>query len=239
MERGYKTGPEHPCSLCGLPTRSRYSVCNRPGKCRAEGKRLSREALAQGLASPCRGLAAEHPCSICGRPTRSSFPMCARIDTRCSVEYQRATDASRKGDWRNGGEGRNAAVRRRRQEQKGEPSVYAIWFPIPQGLKVGFTTDTVESLFVRQARRRAVRRGWDHGGSRCIWRQPGDLRTEAWIQSTLSFRWAAAFEQRDSRICEWFQVPGLTEAKLGAALDEVYGLVPADMVEQPVVTLFS
>lgn len=232
MERGYKTGPEHPCSLCGQRTRSRYPACNRPGKCREECKRLSRTAVPAASASPRREQAVEHPCSICGRLTRSSFPMCARRDTRCSAEYQRVTDASRK--WA----GRNAAVRRRRREQKGEPSIYAVWFPIPQGLKVGFTMDTVESLYVHQARRRAASRGWDTGGCRLIWRMPGDLRTEAWIQATLAFRWASAFEQRDSRISEWFRIFGHADAEVVKVLDAVYGLVPADVTTAPPLTLF-
>lgn len=134
--------------------------------------------------------------------------------------------------------GRSAAVSRWRKEQKGESSIYAVWFPIPQGLKVGFSTDTFDSLLVRQARRRAARRGWDTGGCRCIWRQPGDLRTEAWIQATLSFRWAAGFEQRDSRISEWFRIFGHADEEVVKVLDAVYELVPADVTTVPPLTLF-
>src|ERR1035441_9061477 len=76
------------------------------------------------------------------------------------------------------------------------------------------------------------------GNSRCVWKYPGDTRTEAWMQSTLAFRWRAAFEQKHSRICEWFLVPDLTEAEIVGVLDGIYGLVPADMVEQHVATLF-
>jgi hypothetical protein len=157
--------------------------------------------------------------------------MCQRRDTRCGIEYQRLQATGYR-------DRRNEVVRRRRQAQKGEPSVYAVWFPIPQGLKVGFTTDTNNSIFVCLARRKAVRRDWDAGDSRCIWKQPGDMRTEAWIQATLAFRWLAAFEQRDSRICEWFQVPGLAETEIATLLDEVYRLVPADTRGSTPVPLF-
>lgn len=116
--------------------------------------------------------------------------------------------------------------------------MYAIWFPVAQGLKVGFTTETIDSIFVRMARRRAARRGWDTGGCRCIWRQPGDLRTEAWMQATLAFRWAAAFEQRDSRISEWFRIFGHADEEVVKVLDAVYELVPADVTTEPPLTLF-
>jgi hypothetical protein len=158
--------------------------------------------------------------------------MCQRADTRCNAEYKRLRDSLCDKD------ARNETVRRARQRQKGEPSVYAVWFPSPRILKVGFTTDTNESIFVSNARNRAKRRGWEIGNSRCVWKYPGDTRTEAWMQSTLAFRWRAAFEQKHSRICEWFLVPDLTEAEIVGVLDGIYGLVPADMVEQHVATLF-
>jgi hypothetical protein len=154
--------------------------------------------------------------------------VCGRHN-ECEDEYRRlfAADFRRTDTYK---VGRNEQVRRHRRKQKGEPSVYAVWFPSPQIVKVGFTTDTNDSIFVCTARTRATRRDWSTDDSRCIWKQPGDLRTEAWIQSTLAFRWQPAFVQRSMKICEWFQVPGLTEAAIIGALDEVHGLVPADMI---------
>jgi hypothetical protein len=175
----------------------------------------------------------EHPCSLCGRLTDSSFPMCSRQDTGCRIEYQRAQLAD--GGYR---QRRNERVSELRQRQKGDPSVYAVWFPVPGILKVGFTTDMNNGIFVGVARTRAKRRDWAIEGSSCTWKQPGDLRTEAWMQATLAFRWRSAFEQRSMKICEWFLVPGLTEDEIGHVLDEVYKLVPADTVKQPVATLF-
>jgi hypothetical protein len=107
--------------------------------------------------------------------------------------------------------------------------VYAVWFPVPRVLKVGFTTHTQDSIFVSVARRKAVRRGWDGRGSSCIWKQPGDVRTEAWMQATLSFRWWPAFEQKHNRVCEWLQIPDLPVAEVVGVLDETCRLVPADV----------
>ena len=160
--------------MCGLQTRSRYPMCNRPGKCRYEVKRLG--------------------------PT---------------------LDKSR----------RNEVVRRYRasRQRTSVPAVYAVWFPSAQVLKVGFTTYTNDSPFVAVARGKAKRRGWDIKDSRCIWKRPGDERTEAWMQVTLAFRWPAAFDQKHSRICEWFRMPVLTEAEISAVLDEIYARVPDDL----------
>lgn len=201
MERGYKYGPEHPCSMCGLPTISRLPMCTRPGKCATEYKRLmKREARGSDLHTPA------HPCSLCGQPTTSRFPVCG--GPSCINEYRRLE----------------------RIAQKGVPSVYAVWFPAVQVLKVGFTTDTNNGIFIATARNRAAsRRGWDTDGCRCIWKQPGDLRTEAWMQATLAFRWRPAFEQVHSRICEWFSVPGLLDEEIAGTLDGIYGMLPADL----------
>jgi hypothetical protein len=128
-------------------------------------------------------------------------------------------------------EQRNELARRQRQTQKGIPSVYAVWFPSPRVLKVGFTSDTRNSIFTGVARTRAKRRNWDTEGASCIWRQSGDTRTEAWMQATLSFRWHSAFEQKHNRVCEWFQVPDLTEDAIAAVLDEIYKQVPADLTK--------
>jgi hypothetical protein len=135
------------------------------------------------------------------------------------------------------------------RKQKGAPSVYGVWFPSPQVLKVGFTLNTSSARFVGSARPRAELRGWDTEGSSCIWRVAGDTRVEAWMQATLAFRWRRTYE-RGTRLCEWFLVPGLTEEEIAGVLDEVYGLVPVDLVdgtpathpptveEQPSETLF-
>jgi hypothetical protein len=54
------------------------------------------------------------------------------------------------------------------------------------------------------------------------------------MQAALAFRWRRTFEQ-GARICEWFQIPGLTEAAIISVLDEVYELVPADLTDSAVV----
>jgi hypothetical protein len=157
--------------------------------------------------------------SVCARPGK------------CETEYDRQWGIERRAapQGQADKERRNEIVRRQRQRQKGEPSVYAVRFPAPGVLKVGFTTDTQDSIFVGVARTRAKRRGWEPEGSSCIWKQPGDLRTEAWMQATLAFRWRPAFEQVHSRICEWFSVPDLLEEEIAGALDSIYRVLPADL----------
>jgi hypothetical protein len=108
--------------------------------------------------------------------------------------------------------------------------VYGIWFPAPRVLKVGFTLNTSSARFVGSARKKAVQRGWDTEGSTCIWRNPGDTRVEAWMQATLAFRWRRVDEQAN-RLCEWFRVPALTVEEMAEVLDEVYGLVPPDLIQ--------
>jgi hypothetical protein len=126
-------------------------------------------------------------------------------------------------------EHRKEKARRRIRESKGEPSVYAIWFPSARVLKVGFTEHANVAIFLASARNRARKRGWETADSSCIWKQPGDTRTEAWMQATLAFRWYPAFEQKQSRICEWFRVPDLGSDEVVAMLEAVYGLVPPDI----------
>jgi hypothetical protein len=286
LKQGYRQRPERPCALCGLPTRSEFPVCARPGKCHTERKQLARDAQepASGpLCSLCglptaskfpvcsrpgkceteytRLLSGEtrgpaqpsHPCSICGQPTRSRLRVCARPG-KCATEYNRLLAREARGsDLRtpahlcslcgqpttsnfqvcSGPSCINEYRRLERVAQKGTSSVYAVWFPDPQVLKIGFTVHTTDSIFTCVARRRAERRDWDIEGSRCIWKQPGDLRTEAWVQSTLAFRWLAAFEQKH-RICEWFQVPDLAEVEIVDVLDGIYELVPADLTGRAV-----
>ena len=169
-------------------------------------------------------------CSSCGRPTTSETGVCT--NPSCASEYHRATYQWRLRSGRlDDKEARNKSIRQRRalHQRAHVPSVYAIWFPVPQVLKVGFTSQKTDSPFVSAARTRAERHGLDPAGSSCIWRQPGDTRTEAWMQATLSFRWWPAFEQKHIRICEWLQIPDLPAADIVGVLDEVYGLVPADV----------
>jgi len=145
------------------------------------------------------------PCTSCGQPTTSVLGVCSRLP--CRNEHARLEHAA----------------------HSDGSSVYAVWFPCPRILKIGFSTSTANSVFVSAARGRAKRRDWDIGGSCCIWKQPGDTRTEAWMQATLAFRWPHAFEQKLSRICEWFSVPAiLTVDEVVTALAGVYRLVPAD-----------
>jgi hypothetical protein len=236
--RGKTALARHPCSICGLPTRSKLPVCGRQGECQAEYSRLARGAAPGAVQRRADLLARTRPCSICGKPTASKLGVCTRLG-ECRTENLRLGTRERRGAELGPKvqrvpmtrERRNEQVRRQRQTQKGMPSVYAVWFPAPRILKVGFTTDTQNSIFTGTARTRAKRRNWDTEGASCIWRQPGDTRTEAWMQATLAFRWQAAFEQKHTRICEWFQVPDLTEDAIVTVLDEAYGQVPADLTK--------
>jgi hypothetical protein len=144
-------------------------------------------------------------CTSCGRPTTSALNICGRRS--CHNEYARArTAASGSGS-----------------------SVYAVWFPVPSVLKVGFSKHTVESRIACSVRGRARERSWDTGGSACIWQRPGDNRTEAWMQATLAFRWRHPFHAGDGRLCEWFTVYHLTVEEIIEVLNGTYRLVPPDL----------
>jgi len=144
------------------------------------------------------------PCTSCGCPTVAVGGICARPS--CWNPYQRLVRAS----------------------QKGGSFVYAVWLPSPRILKVGFST-YMNGLFVCSVRDRARERNWDTEGARCIWKQPGDTRTEAWMQATLAFRWPPAFEEKGGRICEWFAVPELAVEEITEVVDGIYRLVPPDL----------
>jgi len=143
------------------------------------------------------------PCESCGQPTKSRLGVCGRLSCR------------------------NERMRLERAAQKGAPSVYAVWFPSPRILKIGLSGNTTNSIFVGSARIRAKRRDWDTSGSRFLWKQPGDLRTEAWMQVNLAFRWQSAFKLRSGRLSEWFHVPDAAERDIVEVLEHVYALVPA------------
>jgi hypothetical protein len=145
------------------------------------------------------------PCASCGRPTKSTHEVCARPS--CLNEYARARTAV----------------------ASGAPSVYAVWLPVPSILKVGFSKHTSGSRIACATRDRARNRGWDATGSWCIWQKPGDTRTEAWMQATLSFRWRPPFHAGDGRLCEWFTVYHLTVEEVTEVLDSTYRLVPPDL----------
>jgi hypothetical protein len=165
-------------------------------------------------------------CSICGQPTKSRYAVCNRADSPCRIEYQRlwALDQDK--------EHRNAVVRRYRRNQKQPPRVYGVLFPAAAVLKIGLTTSSSSALYTGIARRGARDRGWDVTGSSCIWSRPGDVRTEAWIQATLSFRWPPAFRKYQNRVCEWFDVSGVESDVVKTFLDEVYREVPVDLVPE-------
>lgn len=200
---GRAYNPTHLCSLCGQPTRSKYPVCGRHNECQAEYVRLAQAE---------------------GRKTEAAKERQRRYLQGDTFKEHAKTDEYR--------EHRNSATRRHRQNQKGEPSVYAVWLPSPQILKVGFTIHTNNSIFVSVARTRGGARGFDTTGISCIWRKPGDTRAESWIQATLAFRWRPAYEQKHNRICEWFGVSGLAAEGVIETLDEVYGLMPPDLIQR-------
>lgn len=226
----------HPCSLCGRPTISKLPMCCRAGNCQIQYARLAvRIFKDRHRPEPRPGRVLNtHPCALCGLPTTSKFPVCQRPG-KCRTEYTRLQTRASRGTplvpkrVPATKEQRLEIQRERRKAQRGAPSVYAVWFPVPCVLKVGFTEHTRDSLFESSARTRAVRRGWNVDGYSCIWKRPGDTRTEAWMQATLAFRWLPAFDQKFSRICEWFVVPGVTAAQVTEILDEFYELVPVDL----------
>lgn len=147
-------------------------------------------------------------CSGCGRLTASPSGICTRPS--CINSYRRAETAAQ------------------RQEAS---SVYAVWFPSPQVLKIGTSDHGDNRRFVAVATNRARRRDWKIEGRDCIWKEPGDMRVEAWIQATLAFRWQMAIVQKIPKICEWFSVADLSRPEIIDVLDETYKLVPADHVE--------
>lgn len=121
------------------------------------------------------------------------------------------------------------AARRYRRGQKVAPFLYAVWFPAPAVLKIGCTTNRSASVYVGAARQGARRRGWSIEGSSRIWHEPGDERTEAFIQASLSFEWPGACAGRQLRLSEWFR-PGLPLGEVAARLAEVYRRVPPDLL---------
>lgn len=119
------------------------------------------------------------------------------------------------------------AARRYRRGRKVSPFCYAIWFPVPDVLKIGCTTIRSATVYVAAARQGARRRGWDtEGCSRC-WHEPGDERTEAFIQASVSFEWPGACAGRQLRLSEWFR-PGIPVEQIVARLAAVYRKVPPD-----------
>jgi hypothetical protein len=161
---------------------------------------------------------------MCGKPTNSRYEVCNREGTPCRAEYQRLWNLDQDKAHR------NEVARRYRRNQKCAPSVYAILFPEPGVLKVGLTTSSSAALYVGIARVGARKRGWDVTGSTCIWKQPGDVRVEAWMQATLAFRWPGAFGKYQNRICEWFDISGLPPDLVVATLAGTYQEVPTDLV---------
>lgn len=160
---------------------------------------------------------------MCGLPTTSKYGMCQRAGA-CSREYRRLWNHDQDKT------SRNEIVRKYRKTLKTDPFVYAIWFPGAAVLKVGCATTRSSAVYVGTARVGARKRNLDVRGSSCIWLQPGDVRAEAWMQATLAFRWPGAFGKYQNRVCEWFDVSGLMQDEIAAALDEVYRQVPVDQI---------
>lgn len=172
-------------------------------------------------------------CSMCGQPTKSRYAVCNREGSPCRVEYQRlwALDQDKAH--------RNEVARRYHRNQKTDPFVYAVLFPVPGVLKIGLTTSSSAALYVGIARQGAKKRSWEIAGSSCIWKQAGDVRTEAWMQATIAFRWPGAYSKHQNRICEWFDVSGLPAESIAAALDRIYRKVPVDHVHGAAFTVVA
>lgn len=110
------------------------------------------------------------------------------------------------------------------------PFCYAVFFPEPGIVKIGCTTNRSAPIYVSAARQAARARGWDADGAVRIWHEPGDERTEAFIQASLSFEWPGARTGRQLRLSEWFR-PGVPVDVITTRLAEVYRRVPPDLVE--------
>lgn len=211
----------------------------------ARGGRWAASQVHSMLKSPSPGMTSLAPCTECGFPTSSKYGVCHK--SACRNAYQQKWHESRKPEdlrkpCTSCGEPTAAArgvctrpscsneyARGERAAQVGDSSVYAVWFPVPSVLKVGFTKLETGMRFAASARDRARQRNWDTEGSRCIWKQPGDNRTEAWMQATLAFRWRHPFHAGDGRLCEWFMVHHLTVEEITGVLDGTYRLVPPDL----------
>lgn len=109
------------------------------------------------------------------------------------------------------------------------PFCYAVWFPAPAVLKVGCTTNRSAAVYTSAARQGARKRGWDTEGAARIWHEPGDERTEAYIQATLAFEWPGACTGRQLRLSEWFR-PGVPVEQVVSRLADVFRRVPPDVI---------
>jgi hypothetical protein len=66
-------------------------------------------------------------------------------------------------------------------------------------------------------------------GSERVWHEPGDVRTEAFVQASVSFEWPNAIKGRQNRIGEWFH-PSVPVEQVITRLAEVYRRVPPDLL---------
>jgi hypothetical protein len=195
-----------PCTECGRLTASKYQICPRRPACRPAYIQASNRAAAERLRELRGPTEPSKPCASCGQPTTSALDVCARPSC-----------------W-------NAYARARTVAQGGGSFVYGVWFPSSCILKVGWSTRLTNARIGSSARGRAKRYNLDAGDGQCIWKRPGDTRTEAWIQSTLAFRWLTPFKATDGRLSEWFSVPAiLTVDEITEVLDSTYRLVPPDL----------
>jgi hypothetical protein len=217
----------------------------------ARGGAWAKSQVWSMLRCPKPNVASLAPCTECGFPTSSKYGICH--DAACRNAYQSKWHESRKPeDTRKSCTSCgqltysaldvcarpsciNAYARATRAASGGAPSLYAVWFPTPSILKVGFTKHSSSSRIAGFTRSRAKKRGWDTEGSSCFWQRPGDNRAEAWIQATLSFRWRSPFHASDGRLCEWFTVYHLTVEEITEVLDCTYQLVPPDLTGRALV----
>lgn len=107
--------------------------------------------------------------------------------------------------------------------------IYAVHFPKAGVVKIGCSGNRSASVYVSAARQGARSRGWITEDSQRIWHEPGDERTEAFIQASPAFEWPGACTGRQLRLSEWFK-PGVPVEAVTARLSDIYRRVPPDLV---------
>ncbi len=138
----------------------------------------------------------------------------ARIKYATDPEFRKKCQTLSRNDWA------------RRQV---DSFVYVIFFPTTNVLKVGKSTDSREY----ESRARTILKTKGFAKTRegtTIWKFPGDVRTEAYVQVMLAFRLKSMFN-KERRLSEWFLSNGMSSTELVALLNEIVKCMPEDQVD--------
>ena len=104
--------------------------------------------------------------------------------------------------------------------------VYVILFPTAQVLKVGKSTDSRE--YESRARTVLKNKGFLQASEGItIWKFPGDVRTEAYVQVMLAFRFNS-LHSRERRLSEWFSIGDMSRDEIISFLNEIIAHIPED-----------